>query len=777
MQESLVEKNKKLIKNYIKSLNVPPWFRGLSVFQKKAAESLQSSMRDDLGQKTTHRTFNCLLTMGLQPLPTQTQIKKLLRASRGNVIAMLWFLKEWLYNGPESNPTASYSLNEQIIFSCIAQLDMSNTLKELDRILPRNPKKERKMWKTSKKFMTKSQGDIVQNNQKFAPYFETVKPLKQRKTQYTIPPPAYKAHLESCGSKMPTEDPPWFQTYPVKEKCEEEISQLQNNFATFMIEDSKIQQLSQQHEETEILKQSFNSEMDIIFNRLAEEIEEKGKENYLRYSHTMQRLRRDIKKHRQEFQTMLENHRKHYTLEILANGLNSTKDLHSLLKPVKSESDGNFTTLICCGQHSDNNDGPWQASNQSCGCVIGQLVKHDMKSLTSSHYLLPKMDVLMSCQDNQDNKDNVSETDSHKPTESCGCLIGQGDSCEQHCSCCQKMKLKGSSSSLEDFKEKYLTQTCLRKSTQYLKFPSQSFSSFITQNSITSLPPPPSYFETSSNNNVYRFDYRKIFEFKHNNSQTTQLQRAFIEAIDSDIGLLNGLQKQQYLYENSQEKLNEAINKCYQKCFKKGLEEQENRDKFNKSKESTYYDPNNDELMDRMLKDALESMKKDPKFVLASLPEVHNLPYLREWIRLRYGKRYSRKYLTQLSDEDQTIFRAIIDSDISVPVPPTSDLGISSLVDYSCRDYLLKKSDFIRKQYYRDINKAMMEQSRIVYFAMRPLLCGNSSPNNTIFAYMPAHVRQICNFLPWRSHEFQDNRQIAMERLRQVKAQRGNLYL
>ncbi|XP_058982091.1 uncharacterized protein LOC101897259 [Musca domestica] len=763
MPQTLVEKNRNLIKNYLKSLNVPQWFRGMSVFQTKAAESLQTAMRDDLGQKTTHRTFGCLMTLGLQPLPTASQIWKLLLSSRGNAIAFLWFLKEWLYeqDTPSQKSPIIYSLNEQLIYSAIAQLDLPQTLRELDRILPRNPRMEMKTASNSLKEIRKKPQDGHGNRKgKFAPYFESLKTLRQRKSQYTISPPKAKAHLESFEKKTNAQDhnPPWFQDYPVKEKCDEEISELKENFDKFMIDNSKVQQLSENHQSLENIKESFENEMGIIFNTATEAWRE-DEEKFIRHRRTMQRLRRDIEKYRREFQTKLERHRKHYILEILTNGLNKSQSLYNFLSPCKRESSGNFATLIPCRRHEASHG---QRSSQSCGCLIGQLVRHDSKVLACHNKYLPKMDMLMSCQDNKDIPgDKGEEVDNHKPNENCGCLVGQGDGCRQHCSCCRRTE---SSASLRGFKEKYMSL--------------ESLKSLHSQNSGTSLPAPQYFWAPNSNHNSPHFDYRKIFEFKTTNPAIMEFQSSFLEAIDSDIALLNRLQKQQYFEANLPEKaLQEAIDKCYWKSFHQGLEEQENLEKLNNSQESKIYDPHDEGLMDRMLKDALDRMKKDPRFVLASLPEAHCLPYLREWIRLRYGKRYARMYLTKLCDQDQGIFRALIDTEMTVPVPPTSDLGISSLVDYSCRDYLRKKSDFIRKHFYTNINKAMLEQSRLVYFAMRPLLCGNAWPNNTIFAYMPAHGRQICNFRPWRSHEFNDNRQMAMERLRQVKAKRGSLYL
>lgn len=122
----------KSIKNFLKSLDSPTWYRGISKSQKDAADSLLKALSNDFQQKTTFRVEKLLKEIGLIPLPDKSLLIKLINLCGQSDLAFLWFLMEILYN---KNPN-NYSVNEQIILSCIAHLDMNFTLRGLDRLLP-----------------------------------------------------------------------------------------------------------------------------------------------------------------------------------------------------------------------------------------------------------------------------------------------------------------------------------------------------------------------------------------------------------------------------------------------------------------------------------------------------------------------------------------------------------------------------------------------------------------------------------------------------------------
>ncbi|EDW84509.2 uncharacterized protein Dwil_GK14163 [Drosophila willistoni] len=85
-------------------------------------------------QRTTYRLVRTLDRLGVHPTPTRKNIRLLMRMSRGNDLAFLWFLMELCHKTEGHGHT--YDVNEQIIMSAIFWLDLNPTLRELDRILP-----------------------------------------------------------------------------------------------------------------------------------------------------------------------------------------------------------------------------------------------------------------------------------------------------------------------------------------------------------------------------------------------------------------------------------------------------------------------------------------------------------------------------------------------------------------------------------------------------------------------------------------------------------------
>ncbi|XP_037949462.1 uncharacterized protein LOC119680617 [Teleopsis dalmanni] len=121
-----------IVDKYLDKRKVPKWFRGYSTFQIKAAEELQHAIRDDIEQNTTLRVRQCLQALGIEPIGSTKDLKFLMKLSGGNDLAFLWFLMEMHYKTHGER----YSLNEQLIMSTIAHLDMVFTLRGLDKILP-----------------------------------------------------------------------------------------------------------------------------------------------------------------------------------------------------------------------------------------------------------------------------------------------------------------------------------------------------------------------------------------------------------------------------------------------------------------------------------------------------------------------------------------------------------------------------------------------------------------------------------------------------------------
>ncbi|XP_065369937.1 uncharacterized protein LOC135962117 [Calliphora vicina] len=651
VQRKILKENTNIIKDFMNSLAVPSWYRGVSLFQRKSADLLLNAIRDDCAQRTVYRTMRCLDSIGLDPLPTKKQLRTILPLCGGSDLALLWFLMEWLYRDNESD---SYSVNEQLIMSSIAHLDMNTTLRELDRILPPGQAPKPSMVQKSSKNCSKIPNKTMHhNNGSVLPYFEKLQQPKSRKKSYFSTKLNRRAILDcyqhqfiDSSHVMVNESNRWFQGYNINDN-------INNNFEAAMFDENKVQTMYRQHEDIDYLRNSFEAQLDAIAKRNVQEMRKIFEKKHQSYKRIINRLQHDIGKFRREFHTMAEKCREHCSLKLLTNKVQ--------------------------GKQVNNND----------------------------------------------IKLNTNQCDGHKEQQSVAstCTIGVGN----------RKTLAQKFSSIES-SDKY------------------DFDSKSSENDSMS-----KYFVTSLEHQPFKFDYCKIFAYNHSHLELLKIRESSTEAEDSDITLLNPFQKHSPVELYCSEAVENEGNNCIEFTSNGKDSVQQSVVDF----ALDYYDPDDDELMDRMLKDALEIMKNDHKFVFASIPAAHRFPMLREWIRLRYGKIYKKEELKRSFQKSLPIFAALAKIGLPVELPSNADMGSDLIMDYSCRDYVLRKSNYIRNEYYRRIDKAMLAQTRAIYLAMRPSLCCSGSPRNTIFAYMPAHKRKNYHFRPWKPEECMKRKQVS----------------
>lgn len=278
------------------------------------------------------------------------------------------------------------------------------------------------------------------------------------------------------------------------------------------------------------------------------------------------------------------------------------------------------------------------------------------------------------------------------------------------------------------------------------------------------------FFQAPQNHEPFKFEYDKIFGLQSQNiSQKRHIERLFLEALGVDVEKLNELQENQL-------DLKMATCECIEQTLRKfkPVEAVGDNDAWPLVQYPKYgkYDPNDTELMEKMLRDAFDYMKNNPKFVWAQLPDAYKLPMLREWMWQRYGKVYTPRDRYKSYAKSAQIFKALDKSAIAVKQPTLKDLGKQELVDYNCRSYVEKKVKIIHRKYFNRLSDAMLERSRILWYAMRPYLCAGGPPRHTYFAYMPSRFGDIQHSCIWKSTEFRDNRAAWVER--QMKKNQHN---
>lgn len=120
-----------------RSKSKPEWYQELSDRQMHIADQLYEAVRDDYDLQESSRVKKILTRLGVNPVTTSSILKKALEMSRGNDLAFLWFLLDICYfTFRKFTEDREYSLNERLLLSCIAHLDMITTMRGLAQILP-----------------------------------------------------------------------------------------------------------------------------------------------------------------------------------------------------------------------------------------------------------------------------------------------------------------------------------------------------------------------------------------------------------------------------------------------------------------------------------------------------------------------------------------------------------------------------------------------------------------------------------------------------------------
>uniref|UniRef100_A0A1A9VCA1 Uncharacterized protein n=1 Tax=Glossina austeni TaxID=7395 RepID=A0A1A9VCA1_GLOAU len=541
-----------ILKEYMDSLKIPGWYRGLSSFQLSRVRELTISLHDDNMQGTTYRTRTILSELGLYPIPSNKLISQLIKASGGSDFAFLWFLMEAAYHVSDEQ---GYNINEQIILSCIMDMDLPFTLKALDELLPRGPlatKREKEKPKECKVSRTHSI-DFEHDS----PYFvkQRLPVFRKSNFQYCT---SVKNILESFNKNngeiqikdnwMPRR---WFKDYKFSASehfahiiIRDKINDIFDDFGSLKVNAEKLTILCKHHEEMRLLELSVEAKLNVI------EKEHMGKD-YIRKEKLLESLQKEIEKKLKEFRADLTKCRQQTIMKILANDTHKTSSTQTIKDFSKEITPSDSSTKVTVSAASSGYD------LREGRCMMGE---------------------------------NMFSTS----------IISQPDSDS------------GERSSISNFKKQFLNP----RSHYGLKC-----------------------FDCRSDGTC-QFDYRKIFQLKENSDENLRIKQAFIDAVDSDVAFLNEL-KREWVYCNGDDM---AVSRTAEKIrYQMMVDEQLAKCPLGLEYQQTYYDPNDDELMERMLKDAIDYLKKDPQYVLLSLPGVHRLPILREWIRSRYGKVYSCK--------------------------------------------------------------------------------------------------------------------------------------
>lgn len=650
-----------VITEFIKQTDWPQWFRGLSVFQKKAADELHMSIRDDTEQGTSHRVRTCLAGIGVSPVVSGAPLKIALRWCGGNDIAFLWFIMELCYRdscAECSHLLFKYNINEQIIMSSIAHLDMVTTLKELDRILPPPQYKSSKQNLNLEHKISTSKWNL--NKRKSS----------SKKSQYSLP------YFEKLRRPIPYVQQGRAKPADNMLKFRQYLEYLNPNHIVLNESNrwySKYELSSSKRVSKFILGKVFSN---IFSNKEIDSTFCAAHRNKRMNKTTCARIRR----------VNAYNRRKN-----LRNGVIIDEPPERLQKDdCSEEKNKNFNTL----------------GKATCEEIDLNLILLSEDSLSS-----------------------VEST------------CSEGDAFKKISLACLKIDLEGKTESPK--------HTLVDDEACFCRY--DYGHGFPVGNSLNDAD---KFFKAPEINKPFKFQCSQIFQLK---AEPDSIRAAICKAFCCES--LTRVADTEVCVEK-------CVANIWEKEVRRDSEKRENLRKQEELEKEMqlksplnynfkYIDPRDSTLMNSMLLDAMKYMRKNRKFVLASMPEAHKLPLLHEWIRVRYGLTYSETEKREAGEISRRIFERIKAVGMNVGVPQ-NEFGKINSVSYGCRDFFTHKTNLVRSKYYHNFKSTHLEEVRILWIAMSPYQWIRGPPKDTFFAYLPSNARDILMYRPWKRTEFID---------------------
>ncbi|XP_055904041.1 uncharacterized protein LOC129939885 [Eupeodes corollae] len=608
------DKDLEIVEKFMKEIDLPDWFRGLSEFQRKAADSLFHCIRDDCEQATSHRVWDTLRRIGIEPLVGYSEIKFIFELCGGNDIAFLWFLMEMYYRSERFNCNGKkYSVNEQIIITVIAYLDTVTTLRELDKLLPKNLEtktKKKKRFSLRKRKSTTLLG---------IPYFQKQPRPHLYGKSLILNELDTVTNFSELGNYL---DP----HYTVSNEAN-------RWFAKYELGKSE-----------RIAKGIINNEIDTIFE------EERSQE-----------------------------HQKDHKLSLCEH--------HKTVQAIK-ETLANEQIV---------------AKRKACEKYFD--VKRHFKNLSYKRVIEDlNSEINKTAEDLENSKQQVGG----------GIDVPEKDQVPQ--------EANDENLSLYNFgHDAAISSKCI-------------------------------YFKGPKTNKPYKFNYHKIFDYGVKNPIKDAVELALDANSSGNISMEH----------------NRAIKKCCKAMWAQAVKNF--NDKYKKDQKSDqveikedkilfdqtprHIDPRDNKLIQSILLKALNEIKKNKKFVLASLPDAHKYPTLREWVRKRYGMAYTREEKRKAFQRTKRVFQVLRNNTLRVRIPHVNDLSEKRIVSYGCREYLIKKTNYLRAIYEDNFKESLLNDARTYYVAIRPYHCTKGPPRNVFFSYLPPRKNDVHTFRPWHNWEY-----------------------
>lgn len=698
---SLIEKRigAKEFKNNLE----PCWFRGLSNVQMSAVHGLSDKLSDDILEGSTYRVYNQLNRLGIEPRPPQKELRKVFTLSRGNDVAFLWFLMELFYKSSDC-PTDIYNFNEQIIMSGIFWLDIFPTLRELDRLLPLPHKSAEVRAKLMKKETERIRREERRQQLEYAkqmkqsksslssPYFDNPNPYRprQRRLVADYPPVQFRSlNIPDDPQSDAALQTRWFGDFIFDEGkrvtnslLDREINNVLMSLKAAKVSQTHVASMCVHHQRIKEMEQSLKTKMELFKQKQMERLLQVGQTNKER---RQQRLLRELdhlteqylaKFHEMAVKTRIESARKRLSADF------NEPDFYFLCEEV------------------------FPADNTS---------DLELNEMQATAFLIENPPP-PACRDTMPRQTGGQD--------------GAKYAKQRQSSLMQFLLLGGVETEKKNTEKDYDTPSSSSSSPSPCPCPSNSSKCF--------------EFSKFS----YKFNYQNLFGTDRKkmmlDDEHLRLKVAFIKALDNDVEYIHKL------LDGDQGVLESCVDRTVCQMVKKGIDNFEKRNKnadvgLTPVKTDArldfgleYYDADNLHQMKNMLRVGLEHVAKDHRYVLPTLPNVHLVPLLIEWIRARYGKQYSEAETERISTQAMKLMdnlSLIFENKIlrrTVKVKLTGKESVSKII---------KKQREARNRILHLFGSSVLEVGRVFQSIMEN--SNDTNARSTYFAYMPAHTRDV----------------------------------
>lgn len=705
------------------------WYRGMSVVQMKACDELLHALRDDMEQGSTYRVRHCITQLGIYPPVGAAQIKDIIAMSQGSDLAFLWFLWEFAYKSPPkcgkdncNSDSEHFTVNEQLLLSGIAHLDMPSTLRALDALLP--PATQSKKLNSQIKTEQKSSIPRRRKPKNYdLPYFaplvrprEYIPKCKFRPPETKLLFPEYSHYIDRM-KQIPNEGSRWFAQYklcPAKRVVNKLLRDQLNGISLKWddnLEDNapvcethrflkKVENLQKQEK---ILKQPCVTMLDVV-----------GDELKARRKHILNDIENNVKWASKRMNRQL--------------GITS---------------------------------GPGKLPKGSCTArkkkeptiLIGLGNEENLRLHSYAHSLNNSIRVML-----------MKGNESHR----CGagdCKILDVD-CEMKGSAEITMKPQNVKSFIEE--KPRLPTSSFKKLADLIPVCSR------TLRSLKRSSPKAPAEESFTNRSIggFQLDYHKIFdvpsppveplpweeEVLDLEDKQPVIERLCIDALGND----DNKSKKELLRNKSNPVVSRSAAKCAVNMFRSKLAENaENQDdKHIKQNGDILIDPDDDEQIESLLKEALRVLRGNRQYVLATLSNAHKMPVLLDWVADRYGKSYCRAGMKSIVKTSFRIYEKVYEKERrnkrNMLELKRSVTGLGSSISYASHKKFMSQVVQRKAEYNNKLNELALEQSRLTWLALRGYSHLGGSIKDTFFAYMPARPQDIKRQHIWKSYNFLD---------------------